>query len=62
VPDDRVQQWESGDVRPTVAQLRSAAAAYKRPLAVFRIPDVCIALGLPWTNLVGFIGQQGWQF
>jgi len=27
-----------------------------------RIPDVCIALGLPWTNLVGFIGQQGWQF
>jgi len=27
-----------------------------------RIPDVCSALGLPWTNLVGFIGQQGWQF
>ncbi len=26
-----------------------------------RIPDVCSPLGLPWTNLVGFIGQQGWQ-
>jgi len=27
-----------------------------------RIPDVCIALDISWTNLVGFIGQQGWQF
>ncbi len=39
MPDDRVQQWESGDVRPTIAQLRSAAAAYKRPLAVFFLPE-----------------------
>jgi hypothetical protein len=27
-----------------------------------RIPDVCSALGVAWMNLVGFIGQQGWQF
>lgn len=35
VPDDRVRQWESGETRPTVAQLRKAATVYKRPLGVF---------------------------
>jgi Zn-dependent peptidase ImmA (M78 family) len=39
VPDDRVTQWESGAVRPTVTQLRSAAAVYKRPLGVFFLPS-----------------------
>lgn len=27
-----------------------------------RIPDVCDALGVPWTNLVGFVRLQGWRF
>ena len=31
-------------------------------LAKPRIPDVCEALGIPWTNLVGFIRDQGWSF
>jgi Zn-dependent peptidase ImmA (M78 family) len=35
IPDDRVQAWEAGEVRPTIAQLRRAAEVYKRPLAVF---------------------------
>lgn len=28
-------------------------------LAKPRIPDVCEALGVPWTNLVGFLAHQG---
>ncbi|WP_081215580.1 XRE family transcriptional regulator [Mycobacterium avium] len=39
LPDDRVAQWESGDAQPTVTQLRKAAAAYKRPLGVFFLPE-----------------------
>lgn len=27
-----------------------------------RIPDVCEALGVPWTNLVGFLRQQGYSY
>ncbi len=27
-----------------------------------RIPDVCEALGIPWTNLVGFVQAQRWRF
>ena len=27
-----------------------------------RIPDVCGALGVPWTNLVGFPTQQGYSY
>jgi Zn-dependent peptidase ImmA (M78 family) len=39
IPDDRVAQWESGEAQPSVAQLRKAAAAYKRPLGVFFLPE-----------------------
>lgn len=39
VPDDRVDAWESGDARPTVAQLRKAANVYHRSLAVFYLPE-----------------------
>jgi transcriptional regulator with XRE-family HTH domain len=38
VPDDRVQAWEAGEAQPTIAQLRKAAEAYKRSLAVFFLP------------------------
>jgi hypothetical protein len=27
-----------------------------------KIPDVCEALGVPWTNLVGFAREQEWRF
>lgn len=37
--DDRVEQWESGARLPTVAQLRTAADVYKRPLAVFFLSE-----------------------
>ncbi len=39
VPDGRVEEWESGEAAPTVAQLRVAAAVYKRPLGVFFLPE-----------------------
>lgn len=33
-----LKKWESGDSSPTLPQLRKAAAAYKRPLAVLLLP------------------------
>jgi Zn-dependent peptidase ImmA (M78 family) len=39
VADDRVEQWETGEVSPTIPQLRKAAEVYKRPLAVFFLPE-----------------------
>jgi Zn-dependent peptidase ImmA (M78 family)/transcriptional regulator with XRE-family HTH domain len=36
---DRLRSWESGETRPTIAQLRAAAKAYKRPLAVFYLSE-----------------------
>ena len=38
VKPDRLESWESGELRPTVKQLRKLANAYKRPLAVFYLP------------------------
>lgn len=38
VPDDRVDEWESGVRAPTIVQLRTAATVYKRPLGVFFLP------------------------
>jgi Zn-dependent peptidase ImmA (M78 family) len=35
----RLQQWESGDDSPTVAQLRLLAKKYHFPLAVFYLPE-----------------------
>lgn len=39
VADDRVEQWESGEVAPTIAELRRAAAVYNRSLGVFFLPE-----------------------
>ena len=39
VSADRLASWESGDVAPSVAQLRKAANVFKRPLAVFFLPE-----------------------
>lgn len=39
VPFEQVQGWESGDIEPTIAQLRKAAKLYKRPLAVMLLPN-----------------------
>ncbi len=39
VPEGRLRSWESGESAPTVAQLRKAAHVYRRPLAVFYLPE-----------------------
>lgn len=39
ITPERLEQWEAGLARPTIAQLRKAATAYKRPLAVFYLPE-----------------------
>jgi Zn-dependent peptidase ImmA (M78 family)/DNA-binding XRE family transcriptional regulator len=36
---DRIRAWEAGKERPSIAQLRSFAAATKRPLAVFYLSE-----------------------
>lgn len=38
-PLAKLLAWESGEARPTIAQLRKAAAIYKRPLAVFYLSE-----------------------
>lgn len=38
-PPDRLAAWEPGEERLSVAQLRDAARVYKRPLAVFYLPE-----------------------
>jgi Zn-dependent peptidase ImmA (M78 family) len=38
IPTDRLQAWESGAKKLTVAQLRRLAEIYRRPLAVFYLP------------------------
>lgn len=40
VPDTVVASWETGNERPTVAQARRLADLYKRPLAIFYLPEV----------------------
>lgn len=39
VSPERLAAWERGDERPTVSQLREVAWVYKRPLAVFYLPE-----------------------
>ena len=39
VGDSAIASWESGAARPSLAQLRKMAVLYKRPLAVFYLPE-----------------------
>lgn len=39
VKPERLESWEAGERRPTIVQLRNIAWAYKRPIAVFYLPD-----------------------
>ena len=38
-PVAEILMWENGESRPTIPQARKAAEAYKRPLAVFYLPE-----------------------
>jgi len=39
VPVDRLERWEAGEERLSIAQLRKVAVVYKRPLAVFYLSE-----------------------
>lgn len=39
VKPERLLAWEAGSKRPSIAQLRKAARVYRRPLAVFFLPE-----------------------
>jgi Zn-dependent peptidase ImmA (M78 family) len=39
IESDAIQSWERGTEKPTLAQLRRLAEIYKRPLAVFYLPE-----------------------
>ena len=36
---DEITGWESGELRPSMSQIRKASEVYKRPLAVFFLPE-----------------------
>ena len=40
IKTERLQDWESGNKKPTIIQLRKAASVYKRALAVFFLSEV----------------------
>jgi Zn-dependent peptidase ImmA (M78 family)/transcriptional regulator with XRE-family HTH domain len=39
VSPDRLRAWEAGETYPTIGQLRRAAALFRRPLAIFYLPE-----------------------
>ena len=39
VSEERLLEWERGDSEPTLAQARKLAEAYKRPVALFFLPE-----------------------
>ncbi|MCH8055736.1 MAG: helix-turn-helix transcriptional regulator, partial [Deltaproteobacteria bacterium] len=39
VKPEKLLTWERGEQRPTIIQLRNLANVYKRPLAVFYLPE-----------------------
>ena len=40
ISEDRLAAWEAGIEQPTIKQLRALGSVYKRPLAVFYLPDI----------------------
>ena len=40
VPIDKLKDWEAGTNQPTIRQAQTLAKAYKRPFALFFLPDI----------------------
>ena len=40
VSSERIKDWESGVSNPTIAQAQNLAKVYKRPFALFFLPDI----------------------
>ena len=39
VSEEKINEWETGTSRPSISQLRKLAKVYKRPIAVFYLPE-----------------------
>lgn len=39
VSPERLESWERGETRPSIKQLRQLGRAYKRPIAIFYLPE-----------------------
>jgi transcriptional regulator with XRE-family HTH domain len=37
---DRLKEWEAGESQPTIRQAQTLAKAYKRPFALFFLPEI----------------------
>lgn len=37
--EQRISEWESGNIKPSIPQLRKIAKLYKRPIAIFFLPE-----------------------
>ena len=37
---DKLQEWENGTSKPTIKQAQTLAKAYKRPFALFFLPEI----------------------
>src|SRR5690606_37320061 len=40
VPIEKLKEWEEGTDQPTIKQAQKLAKAYKRPFALFFLPDI----------------------
>ncbi|MGX5857508.1 helix-turn-helix transcriptional regulator [Dyadobacter jiangsuensis] len=40
IPSERLLEWEAGTSQPTIKQAQTLAKAYKRPFALFFLPDI----------------------
>lgn len=40
VPIEKLKEWEEGTIQPTIRQAQTLAKAYKRPFALFFLPDI----------------------
>ncbi len=40
VPIEKLKEWEEGSTQPTIRQAQTLAKAYKRPFALFFLPDI----------------------
>jgi Zn-dependent peptidase ImmA (M78 family)/DNA-binding XRE family transcriptional regulator len=39
VKEERLRGWEAGEIRPTIKQLRKLGKVYRRPIAIFYLPE-----------------------
>ena len=40
VTKEKIKEWENGESQPTIKQAQTLAKVYKRPFAVFFLPDI----------------------